>query len=84
MNDFRPLGAPIRTPEKEKPDEYEFKVVHGQSVWKNKRTGQLQTNNPVPIIPPVFNPFEHMREILKKAQQDQEDDGFPMEFYGAF
>lgn len=79
-----PLGKKVVAPEPApKPDEYEFKVSHGTPVYRNKRTGQLQTNAPTPILPPAPDPFKHMHEILKRAREAQEDDGFEMNFWGA-
>ena len=86
MSDFRPLGKPVRAPEPApKPDEWERKVSHGTSVWKNKTTGRIQTDPPPkPPPPPVKQPLEHMVETIQKSRQQQEDDGFSVGEFGGF
>lgn len=85
MNDFRPLGAPIRAPEPAPArDEYERKTAHGINVWKNKRTGMIQTDPPPVPCAPAKQPLEHMVDTIQKSRQQQEEDGFPVQEYGGF
>lgn len=59
-------------------DEYEPHDTPNGRMWRNTRTKQLRTDKPAPKV----DPFEHMREVLRRAQQQQEDDGFPVAFWG--
>ena len=80
------LGKKVVAPEPApKPDEYEFKVSHGTPVYRNKRTGQLQTNAPSQNLPPVNSPaIDFILEVIAKNRQEQEDDGFSVGEFGGF
>lgn len=65
MTDYRPLGAPIQPPSVAKPDEWEDKIVHGTRVYRNKRTGLLQTDPPK--TPPVIPNWEGLYQLMPET-----------------
>lgn len=87
---MNPLGKkiePIPVPEV---DEYErFKGIHGTPMIRNKRTGAIETD----MMPkgPQYAPYvptsipvttEQWDAMIAGAIQTQEDDGFPVAFWG--
>ena len=90
MSDFQPLGKPVRpvpVPDVIE-DEYEKVDAHG-TILRNKRTGKLETSitpkgpQYAPYIQPepqiiTTEQWDQMFGILKK----QEEDGFPVAFWG--
>jgi hypothetical protein len=73
-DDPYPLGKPLRPAPAAKPDEYEkFTGRHGDTFWRNKRTGAIETRNPgwpyehIPYIaPPGFPTYEEMLDHLEQ------------------
>ncbi len=72
MSDYR-LGKKVVAPTPPKEDVIE-RTESG--LWRVN--GKLQTNPPQP----KHDPFKNMREVLRRAQQAQEDDGLDITFMG--
>ena len=84
------LGKKVTPPTVENGDEYErFIGQHGDRLMRNKRTGAVESATPrrinvEPKPPPPVDPFEHLMEVIKKAQEQQEEDGYPNIYWGTF
>jgi hypothetical protein len=68
------LGKKVEQPATSQRDEWEsFIGVHGDLLWRNKRTGQLETR------PKVID-----WEAINKALHQKDDDGFHFFYYGSW
>jgi len=83
------LGKKVTPPTVHKEDEYErFIGQHGDRLMRNKRTGAVESATPrrinVEPPPPPVDPLEHLMDVIKKSQQQQEEDGYPNIYWGTF
>ena len=65
-----------------------FKGQHGTNMERNKRTGEIRTDQ-TPKGSQIPDPIQHYLDILKKNDeayarqlQQQEEDGFPLNEWG--
>lgn len=86
-----PLGKPIREAPAPTPEAYEkFTGKHGDTLWRNRRTGAVRTDDPNPPppvpLPPIVDPWNQFLTAYTAALPiviaAQEDDGFSIHEFG--
>lgn len=76
MSDYK-LGKKVQPPPPAKKPDVIKKVG---AVWS--LNGRLQTNKPEQPQSPDYDPFKHLREVLRKQQEQMEADGLDITFTG--
>lgn len=77
MSDFQ-LGKKVPPPS---PPAAKDVIERVGDVWK--LNGKFQTNKPEQPQSASHDPFKHLREVLERSQKQQEDDGFPIIYWGS-